>query len=82
MPTLHSSSLAFRIFTSSSLLVELISGSLNLINFPSFSAFNPRSDSFIPFSMSPIIELSHGWIVRSFASGAASTAIVLRGIGD
>ena len=49
--------------------------------FPSDMGFTPRSDFWIAFSISPVAEVSQGWMVMVLLSGAEIVATWLRGVG-
>ena len=89
---LFASFLAFRIltfadsdsdfanFVSSILLSSVRGGILIRIDSPLLTGLNPRLESVILFSISSIIDFSHGWILIVWAFGVLTEATWFKGV--
>ena len=82
MAILHSSPMRRTTLTRSRRRSSVSGGMGRRMIEPSFWGLSPSSDDWIAFSISPMIDLSHGWTVSSRGSGAAMVATCFSGTFD
>ena len=80
MLTFADSDSDFANFVSSILLSSVKGGILIRIDSPLLTGLNPRLESIILFSISSIIDFSHGWILIVWAFGVLTEATWFKGV--